>query len=86
MTPTPIDGARLLGDLHRLREFGPFRTGVHRPPYTEVDMDSRRWLMERMRQAGLEPEIDGIGNVLGRGPAAEGGKRLLLGSHTETQN
>lgn len=84
--PTPIDGARLLGDLHRLREFGPFRTGVHRPPYTEVDMDSRRWLMERMRQAGLEPEIDGIGNVLGRGPAAPTGKRLLLGSHTETQN
>lgn len=85
MNPTSIDGARLLGDLHRLRQFGPFRTGVHRPPYTEVDMESRHWLMDRMRQAGLEPEIDGIGNVLGRGPAQDG-KRLLLGSHTETQN
>jgi len=78
-----IDGKRLLADLYRLREFGTYKTGVHRPTFSPVDMDSRRWLMERMRDAGLEPEIDGIGNVLGRG--AGDGPRLLLGSHTETQ-
>ncbi|MDE2199771.1 MAG: M20/M25/M40 family metallo-hydrolase, partial [Rhodospirillales bacterium] len=78
-----IDGARLLADLHHLRGFGAYKTGVHRPTYSPVDMQSREWLAGRMREAGLEPEIDGIGNVIGRG--AGEGKRLLLGSHTETQ-
>lgn len=78
-----IDGARLLADLYRLRQFGAYRTGVHRPTYSPVDMESRHWLMERMQEAGLTPEIDGIGNVIGRGQGD--GPRLLLGSHTETQ-
>ncbi|HEX3349246.1 MAG TPA: Zn-dependent hydrolase [Acetobacteraceae bacterium] len=79
-----IDGGRLLADLHRLRQFGAYKTGVHRPTYSTIDMQSRLWLMERMRDAGLTPEIDGIGNVIGRGEGE--GPRLLLGSHTETQN
>ena len=78
-----IDGKRLLADLYKLREFGTYKTGVHRPTYSPVDMDSRRWTAERMRDAGLEPQIDGIGNVIGRG--AGEGPRVLLGSHTETQ-
>jgi len=81
---TGYDGARLLADLYRLREFGAFKTGVHRPTYSPVDMQSRHWLCERMREAGLEPEIDGIGNVIGRSPGD--GPKLLLGSHSETQN
>jgi N-carbamoyl-L-amino-acid hydrolase len=84
LSNTGIDGARLLRDLHRLRGFGTYKTGVHRPTYSEVDMESRRWLCERMREAGLEPEIDGIGNVIGRSPGE--GPKLLIGSHTETQN
>ena len=79
-----IDGKRLLADLYRLREFGTYKTGVHRPTYSPVDMQSRGWIAERMREAGLIPEIDGIGNVIGRG--AGDGPRVLLGSHTETQN
>jgi beta-ureidopropionase / N-carbamoyl-L-amino-acid hydrolase len=78
-----IDGKRLLADLYRLREFGTYKTGVHRPTFSPVDMQSRHWLAERMREAGLEPEIDGIGNVIGRGSGE--GPRVLLGSHTETQ-
>ena len=78
-----IDGKRLLADLYKLREFGTYKTGVHRPTYSKVDMESRHWLAERMREAGLTPEIDGIGNVIGRGTGD--GPRVLLGSHTETQ-
>jgi len=78
-----IDGKRLLADLYRLREFGAYKTGVHRPTYSEVDMQSRKWLAEQMREAGLAPEIDGIGNVIGRSPGD--GPKVLLGSHTETQ-
>jgi len=80
---TGYDGPRLLADLYRLRQFGTFKTGVHRPTYSPVDMESRRWLADRMREAGLVPEIDGIGNVIGRDPTP--GPKLLLGSHTETQ-
>lgn len=80
---TGYDGARLLADLYRLRQFGTFKTGVHRPTYSEIDMQSRHWLCGQMREAGLDPIIDGIGNVLGRSPGD--GPKLLLGSHTETQ-
>ncbi len=79
-----IDGPRLLADLHRLRQFGIHKTGVHRPTYSEPDMQSRNWIADRMREAGLTPVIDGIGNVIGRGPGD--GPRFLLGSHSETQN
>ena len=78
------DTDAFLADLHELRKIGAFRTGVHRPTYSPEDMQSRRWLMERMQAAGLEPELDGIGNVLGRHPGA--GPTLLAGSHIESQN
>ncbi|MCC7275756.1 MAG: Zn-dependent hydrolase [Alphaproteobacteria bacterium] len=78
-----IDGARLLADLRRMADFGRYKTGVHRPTFTAEDVESRRWLAGRMREAGLDPVIDGIGNVLGR--AAGDGRRLLMGSHTDTQ-
>jgi beta-ureidopropionase / N-carbamoyl-L-amino-acid hydrolase len=37
-----------------------------------------------MTEAGLQADIDGIGNVIGRDPSP--GRKLLLGSHVETQN
>lgn len=78
------DTARFLQDLHELRKIGAFKTGVHRPTYSPQDMESRRWLMERMREVGLEPSIDGIGNVFGRHPGP--GPHILAGSHIESQN
>src|SRR5258707_15733122 len=36
-----------------------------------------------MKEAGLEPGIGGVGNVIGRSPKS--GPRLLMGSHTDTQ-
>ena len=63
-----IDPDRLLGDLRRLAEFGRYKTGVHRPTYSAEDVAARPWIAERMAEAGLEPTIDGIGNVIGRSP------------------
>jgi len=78
-----IDGGRLLGDLKRLADFGRYETGVDRPTYSDVDVASRQWLADKYAEAGLSPVIDGIGNVFGR---AEGvTRRLLIGSHSETQ-
>ena len=82
-----IDGDRLLGDLRELAKIGAYRTGVHRPTYSPEDVQSRHWLAARMTEAGLDPVIDGIGNVIGRarGPGQHLAPHLLLGSHVETQ-
>ena len=79
-----IDGERVVADLKRLAEFGCYKSGVHRPTYSPVDVSSRHWLAEKLREAGLDPVIDGIGNVIGRNRSARG-RRLLVGSHSETQ-
>jgi len=77
------DGGRVVADLRRLAEFGRYKTGVHRPTYSPEDVASRQWLADKFAEAGLDPVIDGIGNVIGRNPRAS--RRLLVGSHSETQ-
>ena len=76
-------GERVVADLKRLADFGRYKTGVHRPTYSAEDVASRQWLAEKFAEAGLDPVIDGIGNVIGRNPHASW--RLLVGSHSETQ-
>jgi N-carbamoyl-L-amino-acid hydrolase len=77
------DGERVVADLKHLALFGRFKTGVHRPTYSAEDVASRQWLADKFAEAGLDPVIDGIGNVIGRNPRAT--RRLLVGSHSETQ-
>jgi N-carbamoyl-L-amino-acid hydrolase len=77
------NGERVIADLKRLADFGRYKTGVHRPTYSPEDVASRHWLAEQFAAAGLDPVIDGIGNVTGRNPSAS--RRLLVGSHSETQ-
>jgi N-carbamoyl-L-amino-acid hydrolase len=79
-----IDGTRLLRDLYAVREIGKYKTGVHRPTFSPQDVEARHWLVARLAEAGLDTSIDGIGNVYGRDPTP--GRKLLTGSHLETQN
>jgi N-carbamoyl-L-amino-acid hydrolase len=79
-----FDGARVLADLNALRGIGAYRTGVHKPTFSEPHMRSLEWLAQRLAEAGLTVTIDGIGNVLGT--AAKSGPKLLAGSHLESQN
>jgi len=78
-----IDGQRLLESLATLRSFGATGTGVVRQMFSDIDMQSRGWLVEQMRQAGLDAEIDGVGTVFGR--SANSGPAVILGSHSDTQ-
>ncbi|MEM9563104.1 MAG: hydantoinase/carbamoylase family amidase [Actinomycetota bacterium] len=78
-----VVGERLLDDLRTLRSFGATGTGVVRPSLSEVDLAARRWLRDRMADAGLDATIDGVGNVVGR--STRPGPALLLGSHSDTQ-
>ena len=78
------DGARVLADLHALRAIGTYKTGVHKPTFSEPHLRSLAWLVQRLPEAGLTGEIDGIGNILGTSTKA--GPKLLAGSHLESQN
>src|ERR1700756_3678972 len=78
------DGARVLADLNALRAIGTYKTGVHKPTFSDAHMRSLEWLAARLPEAGLSTTIDGIGNVLGQSDKA--GPKLLAGSHLESQN
>lgn len=77
-----INQGRLMADLRKLALFGQYQTGVDRPALSQEDILARRWLRDRMLEAGLEAFIDGIGNVVGRTPGHQ--KRIVIGSHTDT--
>ncbi|MES2195015.1 MAG: Zn-dependent hydrolase [Pseudomonadota bacterium] len=79
-----FDGARVLADLNALRAIGAYKTGVHKPTFSEPHLQSLQWLAARLPEAGLKAGIDGIGNVLGS--SAKSGPKLLAGSHLESQN
>ena len=79
----PLDPQRFLGDLHKLRSFGASGVGkgVVRQAYSGADTAAREWLAGRMKEAGLEPHFDPLGNLFG----LAGEKSLLLGSHSDSQ-
>jgi beta-ureidopropionase / N-carbamoyl-L-amino-acid hydrolase len=81
---TDVDGARVLADLNALRAIGAYKTGVHKPTFSEPHMRSLEWLAQRLPEARLVATIDGIGNVLGT--SRKTGPKLLAGSHLESQN
>ena len=78
----PIDPQRMLADLRALAEFGKLGTGVNRRSLTPEDLAARDWLLARMRAAGLDARIDGIGSVAGRTPGSR--RHILIGSHTDS--
>jgi N-carbamoyl-L-amino-acid hydrolase len=78
-----INPERLIGDLQQLRRFGAHENGVVRLALSPIDIESRRWLVGRMREAGLDARIDGVGSVYGR--SRKPGPALVIGSHTDTQ-
>lgn len=77
-----INGDRLLADLRELAKIGAFQTGVDRIAFSAADIQARRWLVTKLRQAGLVASMDRAGNVLGRDPKVS--KSILIGSHTDT--
>jgi len=86
MPPTPphANGARVLADLNALRAIGAYKTGVHKPTFSEPHARSLEWLANKMPEARLTAAVDGIGNVLGT--STKSGPKLLAGSHLESQN
>jgi N-carbamoyl-L-amino-acid hydrolase len=83
-TQPRANGERVLADLNALRAIGAYKTGVHKPTFSEPHKLSLDWLVQKLPDAGLAAVIDGIGNVFGT--SAKPGPKLLAGSHLESQN
>jgi N-carbamoyl-L-amino-acid hydrolase len=77
-----INYPRLLADLRHLATFGQVGSGVHRLSFTPEDRAARHWLLQRMTEAGLDAQIDGVGNVYGQTKGVT--KAVLIGSHTDS--
>src|SRR5947199_9462761 len=79
-----VDGARVLADLNTLRGIGAYKTGVHKPTFSEPHLRSLDWLVQQLPEAELAGGIDGIGNLLGI--SRKQGLKLLADWHLESQN
>lgn len=77
-----INYSRLLADLRHLATFGQVGSGVHRLSFTPEDQAARHWLLQKMTEAGLDAQVDGIGNVYGQTKGVA--KAVLIGSHTDS--
>jgi N-carbamoyl-L-amino-acid hydrolase len=84
------DAAALRQRIEALSVFGRppggvFADGVSRVAFSDADVAGRKYLMDLMRAAGLEPRVDPAGNIFGR---RRGGDStlppILFGSHIDS--
>jgi N-carbamoyl-L-amino-acid hydrolase len=81
-----VNSKRLQLRIEELAEFGKTpEGGVNRVAFSQEDIQSRRYILSLMEEAGLKTHIDEGGNIIGR---LEGSEPSLLpivfGSHTDT--
>ena len=81
-----LEGERLLADLEHLGAIGADpRGGVSRVAYSVADVQARAWVIDRMKELGMQVRRDEALNVIGRYPGREPTlKPIALGSHTDT--
>jgi N-carbamoyl-L-amino-acid hydrolase len=85
-----IDGARLRTRLEALSVYGRppdagFEGGVSRVAYSDADVAARTYVMGLMREAGVQPRIDPVGNIFARREGRERTlKPILFGSHIDS--
>lgn len=79
-----INFERLVRDLEELGKIGQDpKGGISRPSFSLPDLEARRWLRQKIEEAGLAFRQDGAGNLFGRLP----GNRpqvIMAGSHIDT--
>src|SRR5919109_3024144 len=75
-TPPHVDADALRTRIEKLSVFGRpvggnFADGVSRVAYSDADVQGRRYVIDLMRQTGLQPRIDPAGNIFGRRPGSD---------------
>lgn len=85
VTLSRADEQRVAADLDALAKFSAGGPGCTRTLFSSAYNESRSWVADRMRDAGLQVRRDAAGNLIGmlqgEDPTAPA---LMLGSHTDT--
>jgi N-carbamoyl-L-amino-acid hydrolase len=80
-----INSERLQGTLEKLSEFGRNpEGGVTRLGFSQAELDARAYVVDLMKQAGLEVRVDPAGNIFGRRAGTTELPTLLFGSHIDS--
>ncbi|GGC40279.1 Zn-dependent hydrolase [Novosphingobium marinum] len=80
-----IDIDRIESDLAEIAKFGfnEEDRGIYRQGFTEADMAARAWMRDRFEELGMEHQLDGAGNVIGRyGPSDR--PSVIIASHLDS--
>jgi N-carbamoyl-L-amino-acid hydrolase len=91
-SPTPpadIPKANAQRIEQRIKELGQFkeptRGGQGRVAFSQADLEGRQYVMNLMRQAGLEVSVDFAGNIIGRRKGKYNDRKpIVFGSHIDT--
>ncbi|MFG0262664.1 MAG: Zn-dependent hydrolase [Novipirellula sp. JB048] len=77
---------RIKTDILTLAEIGQSREdrGIYRMAFTDADMQAKRWLSERISDAGLRFRSDGALNLSAELSGSTDQPRVLVGSHIDT--
>ena len=90
LPPVRVDASALRQRLEALSAFGrpaggAFADGVSRVAYSDADVAGRRYVMDLMRAAGLDPRVDPVGNIFGRRAGTDATlSPILFGSHIDS--
>lgn len=81
-----IDRERFRDTFDKLAAIGREEDGsIHRPAFTDNDMEARRWMIEVAKERGLTASMDGAGNVVVRSPKTDpDAPVVMIGSHTDS--
>lgn len=85
-----VDATALRQRIEALSVFGrpaggTFADGVSRVAYSDADVAGRRYMIDLMRAAGLDPRVDQAGNIFGRRAGADASlPPILFGSHIDS--
>ena len=58
--------------------------GVSRVAFSQADLDGREYIKALMVQAGLQVDIDAVGNIIGYREGSENLSPIMLGSHIDS--
>lgn len=80
-----VNGKRIENRIFELAKFGMDEKGHGtRVAFTKADIDARAWLIELMKNAGLNPSIDAAGNIIGNRQGKNNTlKPICFGSHID---
>lgn len=77
---------RMESRIQALSQFGANpEGGVSRVAFSEADLEGRRYIMDLMKDAGLDVRVDTAGNIIGHRDGSESGLApIMLGSHIDS--